>query len=210
VEPRVIITTVSERTPSVRRGVSAKRFSSNDEAERHDAEYWRRIPPHERVVLAWRLSVEQWGLVGRAADEPGLIDLLRAFIGADVRFLIVGAYALAHYGRPRATGDLDVWIDATPANAPRVMKALAAFGAPLSDVAESDFAAPGVVFQIGVPPGRIDIVTELTGLTFAEAWPDREAGRFGEITVDFIGREAFIRNKRATGRTKDLADIENL
>lgn len=142
--------------------------------------------------------------------NPDFVDLLRAFGAADVRFLIVGAYALAHHGRPRATGDLDVWVDATPANAPRVIRALAAFGAPLTDVTEHDFARPGVVVQIGVPPGRIDILTELTGLTFAEAWPDREAGRFGELEVDFLGREAFVRNKRATGRLKDLGDIEGL
>jgi len=142
--------------------------------------------------------------------NPDFVDLLRAFIAADVRFLIVGAYALAHHGRPRATGDLDVWVDATPANAPRVMLALTAFGAPMSDLRPGDFARPGVMFQIGVPPGRIDILTELTGLTFAEAWPDREAGLFGELTVDFLGREAFLRNKRATGRAKDLGDIEGL
>lgn len=142
--------------------------------------------------------------------NPDFVDLLRAFIAADVRFLIVGAYALAHHGRPRATGDLDVWVDATPTNAARVVGALAAFGAPMTGVTEGDFARPGIVLQIGVPPGRIDILTELTGLTFADAWPDREAGRFGEVMVDFLGREAFLRNKRATGRAKDLGDIEGL
>jgi hypothetical protein len=138
------------------------------------------------------------------------VDLLRAFGAADVRFLIVGAYALAHHGRPRATGDLDVWVDPTRPNAARIMRALAAFGAPVHDVCEDDFARPGIVFQIGVPPGRIDIVTELTGISFDEAWPGRESGRFGELTVDFLGRDAFIRNKRATGRMKDLGDIEGL
>ena len=138
------------------------------------------------------------------------VDLLRAFVAADVRFLIVGAYALAHHGRPRATGDLDIWVDATPENAARITRALAAFGAPMHDIAEGDFAAPGVVFQIGVPPGRIDILTELTGIAFADAWPGRDAGRFGDLTVNFVGLEAFLRNKRATGRTKDLADIEGL
>lgn len=142
--------------------------------------------------------------------NPDFVDLLQAFAAADVRFLIVGAYALAHHGRPRATGDLDVWVDATATNAPRVMRALAAFGAPMRDISEPDFARPGIVFQLGVPPGRIDIVTELTGITFAEAWPGREPGRFGDLTVDFIGREAFVRNKRATGRAKDLGDIEEL
>lgn len=142
--------------------------------------------------------------------NPDFVDLLRAFIGADVRFLVVGAYALAHHGRPRATGDLDVWVEPTTANAPRVVSALATFGAPMADITESDFARPGVVFQIGVPPGRIDVLTELTGLAFDEAWPGRDAGRFGDLTVDFIGRDAFIRNKRATGRAKDLGDIERL
>lgn len=142
--------------------------------------------------------------------NPDFVDLLRAFSEADVRFLVVGAYALAHHGRPRATGDLDIWVDATPANAPRVMRALSAFGAPVNQVTVDDFAAPGVVFQMGVPPGRIDVLTDLTGLTFEEAWVARERGVFGERAVDFIGRDAFIRNKRATGRTKDLSDIEGL
>ena len=142
--------------------------------------------------------------------NPDFVDLLRAFSAADVRFLVVGAYALAHHGRPRATGDLDVWVDPTPANAAFVMQALAAFGAPLTEVSEADFARPGVVFQIGVPPGRIDVLTELTGLAFADAWAGRERAQFGELAVDYIGRDAFIRNKRATGRAKDLADIEGI
>jgi hypothetical protein len=142
--------------------------------------------------------------------NPDFVDLLRAFVDADVRFMIVGAYALAVHGRPRATGDLDVWIDATPQNAPRVMKALAAFGAPMGEITEVDFARPGVVYQLGVPPGRIDILTELTGLTFEQAWRDRIRRPFGELEVDFIDRVSFLRNKRATGRLKDLSDIEGM
>lgn len=142
--------------------------------------------------------------------NPDFVDLLRALRDADARFLVVGAYALAHFGRPRATGDLDVWVDATPDNAARVLRGLAAFGAPLADVTQEDFSRPGVVFQLGVPPGRIDILTELTALTFDEAWTTREPGTFGELEIDFIGRDAFIRNKRATGRAKDLGDIEAL
>jgi hypothetical protein len=124
--------------------------------------------------------------------------------------MVVGAYALALHGRPRATGDLDVWIDATPDNAPRVMQALAAFGAPMAQIAEADFSRPGIVYQLGVPPGRIDVLTELTGLTFHEAWPQRVRHQFAEVPVDFIGRDAFLRNKRATGRAKDLGDIEGM
>jgi hypothetical protein len=142
--------------------------------------------------------------------NPDFIDLLRAFAAADVRFLIVGAYALAVHGRPRATGDLDVWIDPTPDNARRVLRALGEFGAPLAEITEADFARPGIVYQIGMPPGRIDILTDLTGLTFAEAWADRLRRPFGEVDVDFIGRASFVRNKRATGRLKDLGDVEGL
>ena len=142
--------------------------------------------------------------------NPDFVDLLRAFGAAEVRFLVVGAYALALHGRPRATGDLDIWIDATPENAQRVMEALASFGAPLQDVSAADFSREGIVYQIGRPPGRIDILTELSGLTFAEAWPGRRRAPFGGIDVDFIGWDAFIRNKRATGRPRDLADIDDL
>ena len=138
------------------------------------------------------------------------LDLLRAFIDGNVRFLIVGAYALAVHGRPRATGDLDVWVDATPENAAKVMSALEQFGAPTGQVSAEDFSRPGSVFQMGLPPVRIDVLTELTGLTFAEAWASRTQAAFGPVVADVIGREAFIKNKRATGRARDLGDIEAL
>ena len=138
------------------------------------------------------------------------LDLLRAFIDRNVRFLIVGAYALGVHGRPRATGDLDVWVDPTAENAANVMAALEQFGAPPSQVRAEDFSRPGIVFQMGLPPLRIDVLTELSGLTFAEAWPTRTQAAFGPVIADVIGREAFIKNKRATGRARDLGDIEAL
>ena len=140
--------------------------------------------------------------------NPDFVDLLNAFADADVRFLVVGAYALGVHGRPRATGDLDVWVEATPENAARVINGLDAFGAPLRGVTESDFSQPGCTYQIGTAPIRIDILTELTALTFADAWAGRVRRPFGPIDVDYIGREAFILNKKATGRPKDLVDIE--
>jgi hypothetical protein len=139
-------------------------------------------------------------------------DLLAEFGRADVRFLVVGAHALAAHGVPRATVDLDVWIDPSPENAARVWAALAAFGAPLEALAitPADLTRPDTVAQFGLPPWRIDILTGISGVTFDEAWPDRIEAYFDDVLVPFIGQAAFIRNKRASGRLKDLADIEAL
>ena len=138
------------------------------------------------------------------------LDLLRAFSDREVRFLVVGAYALGVHGRPRATGDLDIWVDPSPQNAGRVMAALEDFGAPLGSVTARDFSTPGVVFQMGLPPVRIDVLTQLTGLAFEDAWAGRLQATFGGIAVDVIGRDDFIRNKRALGRARDLGDVESL
>jgi hypothetical protein len=89
-----------------------------------------------------------------------LRDLLCALCDAEARFLVVGGYAVGIHGHPRATKDLDVWVEASPANAPRIMRALAAFGAPLFGLTVADFETPGVVLQIGVPPNRIDVITK--------------------------------------------------
>jgi hypothetical protein len=137
-------------------------------------------------------------------------DLLSAFNARRGRFLLVGAYALSYYGRPRTTGDLDLWIDSTPANARRVFDALADFGAPLQSVSPSDFAAPGTVFQIGVAPRRIDILTSVTGLTFETAWKGRRRAAYGANAIQLLSERDFVRNKRALGRTRDLADAEEI
>jgi hypothetical protein len=139
-------------------------------------------------------------------------DLLTELVRADARFLVVGAHALSVHGVPRATVDLDVWIDASPENAARVWKALASFGAPLASlkIRESDLTRPDTVAQFGLPPWRIDILTGVSGVTFDEAWPGRVEAPFDGVSVPFIGRAEYIRNKRSSGRLKDLADIESL
>src|SRR5436309_10764146 len=111
--------------------------------------------------------------------NPDFLDMLRALSEADVRFLIVGAYALNVYTKPRATGDLDIWVDPTPENAPKVVRALEAFGAPLHEITEMDFGRPGITLQIGIPPVRIDLLTQLTALEFEEAWQDRVQFKVG-------------------------------
>ena len=137
---------------------------------------------------------------------------MAALTDTEARFLIVGAYAMAAHGIPRATGDIDIWVEPLPDNARRVWRALVRFGAPLAaaGVTEGDFAAPGKVYQIGVPPRRIDVMTAIDGVEFAESWRTRMAGQFGGATVQFIGREALLRNKLAAGRPKDLADVDAL
>jgi hypothetical protein len=139
-------------------------------------------------------------------------ELLAALLGAGARFLIVGAHALGVHGVPRATGDLDVWIEPTPDNARRVWHALAAFGAPLGvlGISEADFTTPDIVAQLGLPPNRIDILTGVSGLTFGEAWDDRLELTIDHLQLPFLGRASLIRNKRASARKKDLGDIESL
>jgi hypothetical protein len=134
--------------------------------------------------------------------------MLSEFSAGGVEFLIVGAHALAAHGVPRATGDLDIWIRPTRANAERVHAALARFGAPLEDLSVDDLAREGTVFQIGVPPARIDILTSITAVTFEDAWPGRlVAGVAPDLRVPFLGRDELLRNKRAVGRPKDLGDV---
>ena len=139
-------------------------------------------------------------------------DLLAALLEAGARFLVVGAHAMAVHGVPRATGDLDVWIAADPANADRVWAALARFGAPMEALgfSRADLVRPDQVVQIGLPPRRIDILTAITGVVFEEAWPERATHSVGTLAVPFLGRQALVRNKRAAGRAKDLADLEAL
>lgn len=147
---------------------------------------------------------------GSLSIPPDARDLLRAFCAHDVRFLIVGAHALGFHGVPRATGDFDLYVELTPENARRVMAALEEFGAPLFDLSLDDLSRPGIVFQMGVPPYRIDLNTELTGVTFEECWRDRGLATVEGLELPVIGREAMIRNKRATGRPKDRLDLELL
>lgn len=137
-------------------------------------------------------------------------DLLCAFNDQGVEYLVVGAHALAAHGHVRATKDLDVWVRPEPANARRVLAALRAFGAPLQGLVEADLAHPGLIFQMGVPPLRIDVLTAIDGVSFDEAWRVRLRARFGEMEVPVLSREHLIQNKRTVGRLQDLADIERL
>ncbi|MBC8647746.1 MAG: hypothetical protein H7X85_11310 [Thermoanaerobaculia bacterium] len=138
------------------------------------------------------------------------VEMLSALSEAGAEFLVVGAHAMAAHGVPRATGDLDLWVRANADNAGRVLIALERFGAPLFDLAAGDLASTGNVFQIGQPPNRIDILTSISGVDFDDAWKNRMTIEAGGLSVPVLGKQDFIRNKRAVGRPRDLRDLEML
>jgi hypothetical protein len=142
--------------------------------------------------------------------NPDFNDMLSALSDEGVDYLIIGAYAMAVHGVPRATGDIDVWVRPSPDNADRVLRALARFGAPLGSLRAADLTGEGTVFQIGVAPNRVDVMTGIDGVRFDEAWPRRETRTIDGVTIAVIGRDDLIRNKRATGRPRDRADAEQL
>jgi hypothetical protein len=115
--------------------------------------------------------------------SPDFSELLAEFNAHGVEYIVIGAHALAAHGHVRATKYLDVWVRPSTDNAPRVLRALASFGAPLHDLSTDDLVTPGLIFQIGVPPVRIDIITAIDGVEFDSAWPDRVAANLGAVPV---------------------------
>jgi predicted nucleotidyltransferase len=137
-------------------------------------------------------------------------DLLRIFNANNVKYLIIGGYAVIHYAEPRYTKDLEVWISADKDNATAVYKALKEFGAPLAGPTEADFAEEGYFYQMGRPPMRVDILMGIPGLEFEKAWQNRVEVNFDGLTVKFISREDLIASKKASGRPQDLIDVDLL
>lgn len=140
-------------------------------------------------------------------DLREFIELLNS---RGVEYLVVGGHAVAFHGYPRFTGDIDFLLRPTPDNAQRVLAALAAFGFGNVGIDLPSLTEPDKVIQLGRPPNRIDLLTSISGVSFDEAWTDRVAGSLDDIPVHFIGRESLLKNKRASGRTKDVADLEVL
>ncbi len=137
-------------------------------------------------------------------------DLLSALSSERAEFLIVGAYAVMRHTEPRYTKDLDVWVGASRPNAQRVYRALKLFRAPLNNLRVADLATPGIIFQIGIEPVRIDIITEVDGLDFDSSFRRREKGKYGSTAVAFLSLPDLIKNKRAVGRPQDLLDVAKL
>ncbi|RKX81259.1 MAG: hypothetical protein DRP57_12090 [Spirochaetes bacterium] len=127
-----------------------------------------------------------------------------------VKYLVIEGYAVAFYGAPRFTGDMDLFIDTSKENVKRIMKSLGEFGFTDPDLSAADFETPDMIIQLGVPPLRIDFVTSIDGVSWSTAWDKKASGSLGDVSVFFIGKNELLTNKRKTGRKKDLADIEAL
>jgi hypothetical protein len=142
--------------------------------------------------------------------NPDFSDMLSCLSDEEVEFIVVGAYALAAHGIPRATGDIDIWVRNTPENARSIIRALAKFGAPLSNISEDDFTSPNMVVQLGVEPSRIDLMTSIDGVEFDEAWKRRTQVIIDDLEIYVLSENDLIHNKLATGRKKDELDVLSL
>lgn len=144
------------------------------------------------------------------ATNPDFRDLLSALSAEGADFIVVGAHAVMFHTTPRYTKDLDVWVRPNEGNAARVHRALIAFGAPVSNLTVGDLAVRGTIFQIGVPPNRIDVLTSIDAVEFADAWPRAVTSQYGDVVIRLLSIEDLLANKRAVGRKQDAIDVENL
>jgi len=142
--------------------------------------------------------------------NPDFHEMLSLFNDEQVEYMVVGAYALAYHGLPRATGDIDLWIRRSDENASRIWQAMSRFGVPLSDLTKDDLKNPETVFQIGIAPRRIDILTSIDGVEFDEAIQEMKRVEIEDIEIPIIGRRHLIQNKKAAGRPQDEADVIRL
>ena len=142
--------------------------------------------------------------------EKDFEDLLRSFNKHRVKYCIVGAFAVAFHALPRYTKDMDIFVEPSQSNAAKIISALREFGFAAMQLSASDFSAEGRIIQLGYEPVRVDILTSIEGCAFAEVWKNRKTGRYGKTRVYFIGLNELIKNKRASQRKQDLADLELL
>lgn len=180
-----------------------------------DAGFWLTRPPSERLVHLRELQAYFYGPAAADGGDnmplgKGLQEFVALCLDHNVRFLVVGDYAVAAHGHPRLTQDLDVWIRVNPENAARMARVLDEFGFGSTGLTAEDFTKEGPGVRLGREPNQIDILTSIPGVDFESCWERREEHRLGSVTVPFIGLEDLERNKLATGRHQDLADVEAL
>jgi hypothetical protein len=141
------------------------------------------------------------------SDFKEFLELLNKH---SVEYMVVGGFALAFHGAPRYTGDIDIWVRSDPENANLLIQALKEFGFSLPELTADDFCVADQIVQLGLPPVRIDLLTSISGVTWSEAFPAITREMFQEVLIPFIGKTAYLKNKRASGRPKDLADLDAL
>lgn len=137
-------------------------------------------------------------------------ELLKLFNEHEVEYLVIGGYAVGYYGYPRATNDLDIWINATKKNAERIITALKEFGFNTPDLSPQLFLQDNNIVRMGLPPIRVEIFIDISGLTFNQSYKNRRIDKIENITISFVDKEDLKRNKKASGRFKDLDDLEHL
>ncbi len=137
-------------------------------------------------------------------------EMLQLLLEEQVDFIIVGAYALGAHGYPRATGDIDIWVKPDMKNSEKIYKVLARFGAPLDQIEQNDFATNGIIYQLGVIPRRIDIITEIDGVTYSEADEDKVTSEVEGLSIPILSLDKLMKNKMSTGREKDELDVRML
>jgi len=142
--------------------------------------------------------------------QKDLLEFVRLLLSEKVEFVLVGGYALAIHGAPRFTEDIDFLIHISPKNADRLVKVIDQFGFGDLGLTASDFLEPGFVIQLGMPPNRIDLITSIDGVSWQTVWESKLTYMMGDLELYVIGKEALLKNKLSTGRTKDLADAERL
>lgn len=160
--------------------------------------------------MMWPLALGAWAFLGHDQSQPGLSRHLSFFKAERAEYRVVGRYALAAHGLPRATGDIDLWINPTASNAPRVYRALKAFGAPVDRLTISDCESDDLILQIGVPPSRVNVITSIDGVSFENAWPNRVTIKLDAMTATELGKADLMLNKRTVGRPQDCADVARL
>ncbi len=186
-------------------------FKSFAEADKANREYLKTLTSAQRLDILLTLISDHRKSTTAHETGTGLKRVYRELLNAhDVRYVVVGAFALAHHGRPRYTGDIDFFVETSYQNAHRLTQVLNQFGFANIGVATEDFTSPNQVVQLGVEPHRMDLMTSISGVTFEEAWDSRDYGELDGLRVPFISRDLLKRNKAAVGRQQDLADLDYL
>jgi hypothetical protein len=176
-----------------------------------DIDFWQQQGDEAIFEAAWEMVGLAEGFNGSSVElKPDFRDLLRLFNQHQVRYLVVGGYAVMKYTEPFYTKDMDIWVEPVAENAKRAYAALVAFGAPMADLAVDDLTQPHIVFQFGMAPARVDVMTTIDAVTFLEAWNNRVEAHLSGIPISVISLQDLIRNKEAASRDSDRLDLKRL